>query len=202
VKLLRVIQEREVEPVGGGETRPVDFRLISATKKDLKTLAAEGAFREDLYYRLNVIPLVLPTLAERREDIPALVEHFVALAGKQGQFSFTPEIYQAMMNHTWPGNVRELGNVVERMLALPDVPVEELLDGQAVPADGKVAGLALPDPILPHDGKPVDYRHYMQECEDRLLEWALDQAGGNITNAARLLQLPRSTLRSKLDRSD
>ena len=145
VKLLRVIQEKEVEPVGGGATLKVDFRLISATKKDLKELTAQGGFREDLYYRLNVIQLVLPTLAERKEDIPALVEHFVQLHGGPAGFSLSRESYETMIAHHWPGNVRELANVVERMLA---------------------------------------------------------QSDGNITNAARLLGLPRSTLRSKLERGE
>ena len=202
VKLLRVIQEREIEPVGGGAPVQVDFRLISATKKDLKALAAAGEFREDLYYRLNVIPLVLPTLAERKEDIPALVEHFAARHGRQEGFSLTKESYEAMMAYDWPGNVRELGNVVERMLALPDVPVSQLVDGPATrPSDKETSTGPAPETLLP-DGETLDYRQYMQECEDRLLQWALDQARGNISTAARILGLPRSTLRSKLERKE
>ena len=201
VKLLRVIQEREIEPVGGGASRKVDFRLISATKNDLKTLADQGTFREDLYYRLNVIPLIVPVLAERKEDIPALVEHFVELHGKTQEFKLGRENYEAMMHYSWPGNVRELGNVVERMLALPDVPVSRLLDGLAVNPAGEsrqVGGLV--DPVVT-DPSQIDYREHMQQCEENLLQWALDKADGNITTAARMLGLPRSTLRSKLDKS-
>lgn len=202
VKLLRVIQEREIEPVGGGASRKVDFRLISATKKNLKALSDHGQFREDLYYRLNVIPLILPTLAQRKEDIPALVEHFVALHGKQDQFTLSRENFETMMAYHWPGNVRELGNVVERMLALPDVPVRQLIDGQpsgtTLPTGDHTS---LPETELP-EGQTLDYRQHMQDCEDRLLQWALDKAGDNITSAARILGLPRSTLRSKLDRGE
>jgi len=200
VKLLRVLQEREVEPVGGGAPQSVDFRLISATKQDLKSLVAAGRFREDLYYRLNVIPLVLPTLAERREDIPALVDHFVTLQGQRNRFTLSAEQFEALTAYDWPGNVRELGNVVERMLALPGVPVQQLVHGTAG-ADAEAAGRAPLPPAFPAGGA-MDYRQYMQACEDRLFDWALQEVGGNISNAARLLGLPRSTLRSKLERPD
>lgn len=200
-KLLRVIQEKEIEPVGGGATQKVDFRLIAATKKDLKQLALEGQFREDLYYRLNVIPLLLPTLNTRKEDIPALVDHFARKLGRHDQFTLTRESYDAMMSYDWPGNVRELGNVVERMLALPDVPVSQLLDGINKPEQSQTSRKEnhLPLPDLADDA--LDYRTHMQQCEDRLLEWALSKAEGNISSAAKLLGLPRSTLRSKLEKS-
>jgi DNA-binding NtrC family response regulator len=206
VKLLRVIQEREIEPVGGDRSLPVDFRLICASKADLRDLADAGGFRPDLYYRLNVIPLKLPTLAERREDIPALVEFFVDQRGGRGEFTLTPERFEALMAHDWPGNVRELENVVERMMAMPDVPVAELFDtmlgrsefavpeAEPSPADEPVA---VTDEASEFD-RP--YREYMQACEQKLLEWALAKAEGNISVAARLLGLPRSTLRSKLDK--
>jgi two-component system NtrC family response regulator len=198
VKLLRVIQEREIEPVGGGEAVQVDFRLITATKEDLKALAEQGRFREDLYYRLNVIPLKLPTLSERREDIPALVRHFVARRGGPADFTLTPECFAALLDYHWPGNVRELQNVVERMLALPDVAVSDLFDE---PLRGTVG-----DP--PRDGSGAvslgaelpSYGDYMQGCERKILQAALHRADGNISVAARLLGLPRSTLRSKLDK--
>ena len=199
VKLLRVIQEKEIEPVGSGRPLAVDFRLISATKKDLKALVEAGEFREDLYYRLNVIPLSLPTLAQRREDIPALVDHFVALRGRPGSLEISPPDFQALMDYHWPGNVRELSNVVERMLALPGIPVRSFLDDLAGgPEAGGFGGDAAPPSILASQGETIDYRKYMQDCEDQLLRWALTQADGNIAEAARLLNLPRSTLRSKL----
>jgi DNA-binding NtrC family response regulator len=200
IKLLRVIQEREIQPVGGGTAHPVDFRLISASKKDLKVLVDQGDFREDLYYRLNVIPMLLPTLAERKEDIPALVEHFVARHGKQGQFTLDMASFRALMDYHWPGNVRELGNVVERMLALPGVPVEQLVHGLSSTSPSGATPTPAQDLAPLPTGDALDYRSYMQDCEDRLLDWALQQAEGNITGAARLLGLPRSTLRSKLER--
>lgn len=207
VKLLRVIQEKEIEPVGGDDTTPVDFRLICATKEDLMELSDQGTFRADLYYRLNVIPLKVPTLAERREDIPALVDFFVEQRGGRETFSLSPERFAALMAHDWPGNVRELENVVERMMALPGVPVTGLFDNPPrqvtrepdehnEQGNGKAPLPSSPD--APEFG--ADYRDYMKQCEHRLLQWALAKSDNNISVAARLLGLPRSTLRSKLDK--
>ena len=203
VKLLRVIQEREIEPVGGGKTRQVDFRLIAATKEDLQSLTASGRFREDLYYRLNVIPLLLPTLAERKEDIPALVRHFARARGAGDNFQLSQATFDALLAHDWPGNVRELENVVERMLALPDMPPSELFDTP-------LRRLHTPPPcgqeLSDHKASRTDdeipaYRDYMHRCEQRLLARAMARAGGNISEAAKLLDLPRSTLRSRLEKN-
>jgi DNA-binding NtrC family response regulator len=198
VKLLRVIQEREIEPVGGGAAESIDIRLIAATKQDLKALAVQGRFREDLYYRLNVIPLRLPTLAERKEDIPALIEHFVNRLGRPGDFAIDSTQYKAMLAYDWPGNVRELGNVVERMIALPGIAVADLIDrplnGEKDRTEG--ADLSL---LTQEDLSELSYRQFMQQCEDHLLTWALGKSDGNISRAAKLLELPRSTLRSKLE---
>lgn len=196
VKLLRVIQEREIEPLGGRATVSVDFRLISATKVSLRELVNEGKFREDLYYRLNVIPLRLPTLADRKEDIPALVEHFSRKLGQNLPVQLSNEQFTSLMNHHWPGNVRELQNVVERITALPNIPVTELFDG---PLGGHQSNGH--QPVNQLDPAAFSgYRHFMQNCEDRIVQWALRQADGNISTAARLLDLPRSTLRSKLEK--
>ncbi len=195
VKLLRVIQEREIEPVGGRSTMSVDFRLISATKVNLKDLVAKGKFREDLYYRLNVIPLYLPSLADRKEDIPALVEHFSRRLGQVHPLQLSNEQFSTLMRHHWPGNVRELQNVVERMTALPKIPVAELFDGPLGQQSSPTHSL--------HDLDPASfsgYRSFIQNCEDRIIQWALRQTDGNISTAARLLDLPRSTLRSKLEK--
>ena len=203
VRLLRVIQEREIEPVGGGGAEAVDFRLITATKEDLKILADRGGFREDLYYRLNVIPLKLPTLAERKEDIPALVDHFVDLRGGRGTFKLPQGSFEALLDYDWPGNVRELENVVERMMALPDIPVSELFDAPLRRADHDRGTTPETTVQTTREGEFDDvgsYREYMSRCENRLLQWALARADGNISVASRILGLPRSTLRSKLEK--
>jgi DNA-binding NtrC family response regulator len=195
VKLLRALQEREIEPLGGSGTLSVDFRLICATKVNLQDLVVQGKFREDLYYRLNVIPLRLPTLAERKEDIPALVEHFSRQLGPDQPLQLSKDQFTALMSHHWPGNVRELQNVVERMTALPNIPVEDLFDDPLVrQSSGRIA------PIEPDPAGFSGYRPFMQNCEDRIVRWALRTADGNISTAARLLDLPRSTLRSKLEK--
>ena len=195
VKLLRVIQEREIEPVGAGRSTPIDIRLVTATKADLAQLVAERRFREDLYYRLNVIPLRLPPLRDRREDIPALVEHFVRRRGRSDDLLLDQERFAVLMAHDWPGNVRELENVVERMLALPGIPVRELFDAPLRRAAHWPAGA-----VVAGDGPAPDYVSYMQDCEDRLLRDVMSRSGGNISAAAKLLGLPRSTLRSKLEK--
>jgi DNA-binding NtrC family response regulator len=207
VKLLRVIQEREIEPVGGGATIPVDFRLVCATKENLRELSDQGSFRADLYYRLNVIPLMVPTLAERKGDIPFLVDYFVKQRLGKETHTLSPEGFEALMAHEWPGNVRELENVVERMIAFPGVPVTELFD---TPLRRHEDGRDPPSALDPVDAPPpdtmtapgfgADYREYMTRCEQDLLQWALAKANNNISVAARLLGLPRSTLRSKLDK--
>ena len=197
VKLLRVIQEREVQPVGGHHAIPIDIRLVAAAKAELKERVAAGAFREDLFYRLNVIPLRLPLLRERKEDIPELIRHFVAKHGRGGT---PPRLgaheYKVLAGYPWPGNVRELENLVQRWLALPGLDIRELLDSPAALA--QVTASEPPAP-LPLETEALDYRDYMRTCERRLLDWALARSGGSVAVAARLLRLPRSTLRSRLE---
>jgi DNA-binding NtrC family response regulator len=197
VKLLRVIQEREVQPVGGRHALPIDIRLVTATKSDLKERVAAGRFREDLFYRLNVIPLRLPLLRERREDIPELIRHFVAKHSDQATLpKLDPRAYAALAAHPWPGNVRELENLVVRWLALPGLDIRDLLDA---PAGREAPPGAVPLTPPPLEGDAINYGEYMEACERRLLDWALARSGGSVSTAARLLQLPRSTLRSKLE---
>lgn len=195
VKLLRVIQEREMEPVGAGRSVSIDIRLITATKADLAQMMSERRFREDLYYRLNVIPLRLPELRDRREDIPMLVEHFVRRRGRSDNLLLDKERFAVLMAHDWPGNVRELENVVERMLALPGIPVHELFDAPLRRPAATAPGVFVSD----REDLPT-YGSYMQDCEDRLLRDVMARSGGNISAAAKLLGLPRSTLRSKLEK--
>jgi two-component system response regulator AtoC len=195
VKLLRVLQEREITRVGGRENIRVDVRIIAATKVDLRKKVEEKLFREDLFYRLNILPLHIPPLRERKEDIPPLVEHFLKKHGGEGKKDqITNEIMAECLAHDWPGNVRELENVVERMIALSN----------AGPMHAGLLGLASPAPPPPAvsgpDGEFPPYDAYMLEREQEIIGWALARSGNNISEAARLLKIPRTTLASKLER--
>ena len=187
VKLLRVLESQEFERVGDGGTCKVDVRIIAATKVDLRDLVAEKRFRDDLYYRLNVVPVHLPPLVDRREDIPLLVEHFLTQAGDDSP-QVTPQAMALLIGYAWPGNVRELANLVER-LAL-------VRRGQSVEADD------LPVEIRgTGDGAAVEPRSFdetVAAVERRLLLEALDRAAGNKTRAAELLGMSPSTFRYKL----
>jgi DNA-binding NtrC family response regulator len=197
VKLLRVFQEREIQPVGGHQPVPIDIRLVAASKAELRERVAAGTFREDLFYRLNVIPLRLPLLRQRAEDIPELIRHFVEKHGHGAPPPrLGPQELKALAAHAWPGNVRELENLVQRWLALPGLDLRELLDVPAATAG--VVAEALPE-SPPLDTEAVDYREYMRTAERRLLDWALARSGGSVSVAARILRLPRSTLRSRLE---
>jgi DNA-binding NtrC family response regulator len=199
-KLLRILQERVIEPLGGNKGEPVDFRLIAATNKDLESLAAEGRFRLDLFYRLNVVPLVLPPLRERTGDVPVLVRHFLDKASAK-DLSFSPGAMDALERYAWPGNVRELQNLVERLAVLKgsgEIAVADLpAPIQAAPApltaapaaDG--AGAALPP-------EGIDLYAALAELEDRLINEALERSGGNKNQAAKILKLNRTTLVEKL----
>ena len=201
-KLLRVLQERELERVGDTRTIKVDVRVIAATNADLQQLVANGLFREDLYYRLNVIPIFLPPLRERREDIPLLVQHFVAqLAPREPparKITVTQEALRAMMAYAWPGNIRQLENAVERALALGRNRTQ--IDVQDLPPelrDNSPAGQE-PTVMLPADG--LDLPGYMADVERQLIQQALDETRGNRQRAAKRLGLKRTTLVEKIRR--
>ena len=201
-KLLRVLQERELERVGDTRTIKVDVRVIAATNADLQQLVANGLFREDLYYRLNVIPIFLPPLRERREDIPLLVQHFVAqLAPRETparKITVTQEALRAMMAYAWPGNIRQLENAVERALALGRDRTH--IDVQDLPPelrDNSPAGQE-PTVMLPADG--LDLPGYMADVERQLIQQALDETRGNRQRAAKRLGLKRTTLVEKIRR--
>jgi DNA-binding NtrC family response regulator len=195
VKLLRTLQEREVLRVGGTEPVPVDVRVVAATNRDLEREVREGRFREDLFYRLNVIPIVLPPLRERRTDIPLLVEHFLAKHGEPGRARvIAPEALEALVVYSWPGNVRELESMVERMLLLADGDLVRLDDlPPAVRMRGRVLAGGLPIEI-PEEGLDLD------GLERSLILRALDKCEGNVTRAARLLGLSRRTLQYRLEK--
>tara|TARA_R110002167_G_scaffold10296_6_gene47499 strand:- start:248 stop:1027 length:780 start_codon:yes stop_codon:yes gene_type:complete len=186
VKLLRVLQERSVERLGANETVPLNIRVIAATKVDLKTASEEGNFREDLYYRLNVVTLPLPALRERREDIPLLFQHFAVVAanrsGLEAPTLDSPAI-AALLAHDWPGNVRELRNLAERYVLLGaafDYRLDALLEG--VNADTE-------EPTLPRQ---------VELFEKSLISQSLARYHGRVTDVCRHLGIPRKTFYDKL----
>jgi two-component system response regulator HydG len=190
-KLLRAIQEREVRPVGSSAVHPFNARVVAATNRDPRAMIAAGELREDLYYRLSVIPILIPPLRQRREDIPLLVQHFVSAFHVEGTpaRSISDEALSRLGRYTWPGNVRELENCIERAYALgvgPVIDVDDLPD-HVVGADGG----APPEPELDLAGRRGDAER------DTILE-ALAQSGGNRSEAAKLLGMGRSTLYRKL----
>ena len=195
VKLLRVIQERELVPIGANQSVHIDVRIICATKIDLKKKVVEKLFREDLFYRLNIIPLKIPPLRERKEDIPLLVEYFFKKHLAEDKIMLlNKDIYSKLMSHNWPGNVRELENIVERMIALsfsgeinPDV-----LDLSAHPK--------LQSADIENFESYKSFEEFIWKKEKEIIEWALKKAQNNISNAAKFLNIPRTTLNSKMDR--
>jgi two-component system response regulator GlrR len=188
VKLLRVLQERMVRPVGASQAIPVDVRIMSATHRDLDAAMAEGQFREDLYYRLNVVALTLPTLAERREDIPLLANHFLAkLAIKYGKKvnGFAPDALKALAAASWPGNVRQLHNVVEQVSALTTTQIIPLALVQRALRVPSVEVLTLTDARLRFER---DYLVGLLKLTDGNVADAARLAGRNRTEFYRLLQ--------------
>jgi len=211
VRLLRVLQERELERVGGEETIPVDVRIIAATNATPRTLLDEHGFREDLFYRLHVVPITLPPLRSRRDDIPILVRHFLDKLRERTCSSASDasdEVLKRLTAYSWPGNVRELENVVERALVMAegeilgvhDLPVLSSDNGQTDPFTDQGAGTegATVGGDLPSDG--ADLNQMVESLEEKLLRQALEQAGGVKAEAARLLGLKASALYYKLDK--
>jgi two-component system response regulator PilR (NtrC family) len=189
VKLLRVLQERRFRRVGGLEELQADIRVIAATNQDLTRAIAEGRFREDLYYRINVIPITLPPLRERREDIQLLAEHFVAKYTEQMEKEITGISHEAMellLRHDWPGNIRELENVVERAVALEPTPA--ILPDSLPPAirgDMPLRATAGAVESLPESG--FDLEAHVKQIERGYIAEALKRAGGVQVKAAELL---------------
>jgi DNA-binding NtrC family response regulator len=200
-KLLRVLQEREFERVGDSHTIKVDVRVIAATHSDLEKMVADGAFREDLYYRLNVIPVKLPPLRERREDIPLLVQHFVQrLSAEQGRTAATvsQDVMRKLMAHPWPGNVRQLENAVERALAFSQGRGQIDVQDLSPDIQNQTGGSDAVEPWLPEEG--LDLERYMSGVELALIRRSLERTHGNKRQAAQLLHLKRTTLIEKLKR--
>jgi DNA-binding NtrC family response regulator len=196
-KLLRAIQEGEIERVGGGRPIPTDFRLIAATNVDLDKAVKEGRFREDLYYRLNVIPLRMPPLRERLEDLPALVDCFIRryrARFRRNVAGVAPDAMKLLQSHWWPGNIRELENLIERVVAITD---KEWITDEDLPFEYQV-------PVPAPEGDDVaDGKLLQRACdtfERNFILKALERSGWNVTGTARYLGIPLSTMKHKMDR--
>ncbi len=197
VKLLRVLQEREFERLGGTKTHKVDVRVIAATNRNLRDALEEGTFREDLYYRLNVVPISIPPLREHKEDIPYLVDFFIARYAKQSGkdiSAITPAALALLMDFHWPGNIRELENIIERAVVLAAGPKIDVADIHLDVAPPKVTDAASSGAPFPPAGLTLE------QFEDEIIKEALRRAGGNKSQAARLLGLSRNALRYRLSK--
>jgi DNA-binding NtrC family response regulator len=206
VKLLRALQEGEFERVGGIKTTRVDVRLIAATNRDLQAEIEAGRFRKDLYYRLAVVPIVLPPLRERRADIPMLAGHFVEKYNRKLNKKIegiSDDAMALLQAYNWPGNIRELENLIERVLLFADGPS---ITARDLPEPVR-QGSGTPAPALPaahleastgEGGLKDIVRMKAAELEKDLITKALEETGGNVTRAARLLQISRKSLQTKM----
>src|SRR3569833_2567460 len=211
VKLLRVLQERVFERVGSNKPINADVRIIAATHRNLEEQIGEGEFREDLYYRLNVFPIEMPPLRERKEDIPLLVTELITRLEheKRGSVRLTPQAVISLCDYHWPGNVRELANLIERLVIMfpfgvvdvHDLP-EKFRSGkgerlpQATPAEIELAIDPFAVPRLPREG--LDLKEHINNMEFNLIKQALEDAGGVVAHAANRLKLRRTTLVEKM----
>ncbi|EQC44799.1 sigma-54 dependent transcriptional regulator [Bacteriovorax sp. Seq25_V] len=201
VKLLRVLQNREIERVGSTSPIPVDVRIVTATHRDLEKSVTDGNFREDLYYRLNVIPIKIPALKDRKEDIPILISYFLSRfvsADGRNAISFDDEVLEVLLGYDWPGNVRELENLIERLVILRGgntIRIEDLppkiiaLSNRRVVSEEDVFS-------LPEEG--IDLKTFLNEVEESLIKQALTKTSGNKNQASKLLSMNRTTLIEKM----
>ncbi|MCD6526666.1 MAG: sigma-54-dependent Fis family transcriptional regulator [Desulfuromonas sp.] len=197
-KLLRVIQEKEFEPVGSVKSIKVDVRIVAATHRNLDEAVAKGTFREDLYYRLNVIPLQIPPLRERRDDVPLLLDTFTSrfcTSKKRSLFSYSEQALACLTRYPWPGNVRELENLVQRLSILH---MGEIVTPRDLPEKYLHEEVAPSLLSQTSEGGTTDFNSRVSEFEDRLILQALMQTGGNKKEAAELLNLKRTTLLEKI----
>jgi two-component system response regulator HydG len=187
VKLLRAVESLEVLPVGAERPVPAEFRLLTATNRDLEASVREGRFREDLYYRLNVVRIELPPLNKRREDIPALVGHFLKLHGRaqgRGEPALSNQAMKLLLSYPWPGNIRELSNVIERACILSG--------GDRIDVEH------LPGELVAAEATPTGLKEAVEEFERRHIAWVLRAAGGSRERAAQLLAVDPATLYRRL----
>jgi DNA-binding NtrC family response regulator len=205
VKLLRVLQNRTIERLGGTRTVPVNVRVVAGSKRDLRQLVAEGKFREDLFYRLNVLPLTLPPLRERREDIPVLMDHFLERYFRrrnEDMPAISAAVRQAFTRYGWPGNVRELENACERIAqtcSCGTVRAGCMSSSILFRAGAQPADVVTPPPPTT-DAAPISLDDRLREVEANLIGWALKVSGGNKSRAAELLQVKRSTLGDRINK--
>lgn len=202
VKLLRVLQSREFERVGDSQTIKVDVRVIAATNSDLKQMVADGTFREDLYYRLNVIPVHVPALRDRRADIPVLAQHFLDRLTRdtpaRGRVTLAQDAQQALMAFDWPGNVRQLENVMERAFALS--PGRAQIEVDDLPEELRSRPVITSSEALTIGDEGIEFDRLVEDFERELIRRALDKSGGNKRLASDLLHIKRTTLIEKLKR--
>ena len=196
-KLLRVLESRELMRVGGQTSIPVDIRLITASKNDLKDLVDKRLFRADLYYRINVVPVVIPPLRDRSEDIPLLINHFLGRFAPDKSFIISPEALRSFVNYNWPGNIRELRNVIQQIslfasdeIKLHDLPVE-IREENPINSITKACRRCLVNENMTFD-------EVMNCLESNLIKQAMTESKGNRTNAAKMLGINFSTFRDKL----
>jgi DNA-binding NtrC family response regulator len=203
-KLLRLIQDGELYPVGEETPTRIDVRILAATNRNLEREVAAGRFRADLYWRLNVIPVELPSLRERASDMPLLAEHFLRRSNerhKRNVDGFEPEAMAVLEAYPWPGNIRELENIIERMVVVKGkgfITLGDLPPQIRAPRSLTPKGTPTPIPVLPQDG--TDLRAMLEAVEERMIGEALERTGGNKNRAAELLGLNRTTLVEKLRR--
>jgi DNA-binding NtrC family response regulator len=200
-KLLRALQEKEIERVGESRTVKFDIRVIAATNSDLKKMVKEGTFREDLFYRLNVIPVTLPSLRDRREDIPLLAQHFIRKSCRDNGLpakTISQEALRVLMAYEWPGNIRQFENAIEHAVAMSAAASE--IGPQSLPAEvrERAGSMLMPTVAIPDEG--INFTSVVSQLERELILRCLEKTGGNKRQAARLLHLSRTTFIDKLQR--
>jgi DNA-binding NtrC family response regulator len=200
-KLLRALQEREVERVGESKPMKLDIRVVAATNCDLRKLVKEGTFREDLFYRLNVIPVMLPPLRQRREDIPLLAQHFARKSCRENGVALKPmsqEALRVLMGYDWPGNIRQFENAIEHAVAMSLTAPE--IGPEALPEELNFRSTAMPIPAVSIPDEGINFTSVVSDLERDLILRCLEKTGGNKRQAARLLNLSRTTFIDKLQR--
>lgn len=201
VKILRVLQNRVIERVGSTEVTEIDVRIITATHRNLEAAVSDGNFREDLYYRLNVIPIKIPALCERREDIPLLIAYFLSKfvsADGRNNIEFDDEVLELLIGYDWPGNVRELENLIERLVILKGGNQIKVSDLPAKFLKATPQNLDSYKNVISLPGEGVDLKQLLSDIEDSLINQALEITGGNKNQASKLLSMNRTTLIEKM----